>query len=373
MKVIHAVSVMNRAGQETFIMNVYRNIDRTKIQFDFQCSVHQEGDFDDEIEGLGGRIFYLEPNTIRFPVLKYFGNMRSQYRFFKEHTDYQVFHIHTYHAFDAWLAIIGAKSAGVKNVCLHSHNTHGLHPKLHYFFRQLLNHMKLTRFACSYAAGEWMYGEKFMREGRAKVIKNGIQVSDFKFDENQREVAREKLDLQDKFIVGHVGRFNYQKNHMFLLEIFAEIKKQREDAVLLLVGTGELKDEIVQKVEELGIQDVVKFLGVRTDITDLLFAMDLFLFPSLFEGLSVVAIEAQAAGVPVLAADTLTEETKLTNDFYFMPLDESSVEWAEESIRVGALGHSCTAENIRKSGYDITDTTKQLSDIYLAVDEERKR
>lgn len=365
MKVIHAVSVMNRAGQETFIMNVYRNIDREKIQFDFQCSVHQPGDFDEEIKKMGGNVLYLPSNTIKNPIFKYFADIRNQYQFFKKHPGYQVFHIHTYHAFDAWLGIVGAKMAGVKHICLHSHNTQGLHPELHKIFRFFLNHMKITRFACSYAAGEWMYGEKFMQQGKAEVIKNGIQVSDFVFDENRREATKKVMNLDDKFVVGHIGRFNYQKNHKFLLQVFKEIQKQQENAILLLLGTGELEEQVKVQAVNLGIQDAIQFLGVRSDVIDILFAMDVFVFPSLFEGLSVVAIEDQAAGTPMLAADTLTEETKITDSLCFCSLEASPKLWAQKAIELGKLAHQNNQDAIIRSGYDIKATAGRLSEVYL--------
>ena len=364
MKVIHAVSVMNRAGQETFIMNVYRNINREEIQFDFQCSVHQTGDFDKEIEKLGGEILYLEPNKIKLPILKYIGDIVTHYKFFRKNTGYEVFHIHTYHAFDAWLSIVGAKMAGVKNICLHSHNTRGLHPGLHKFFRFLLNHMKITRFACSYAAGEWMYGEKYMRQGKAEVIKNGIQVSDFVFDKKRRESTRRSLAVENKFVVGHIGRFNYQKNHTFLLQIFKKIKNEKENAVLLLVGTGELKEEIEKQAEQLGIKESVMFLGTRSDVIDILFAMDIFVFPSLFEGLSVVAIEAQAAGTPILTTDTLTQETKITKCLQFCDLNAAPDVWASRAIELSKERHMNNAEDIKRAGYDIKVTAERLSEIY---------
>lgn len=361
-KVIHAVSVMDRAGQETFLMNVYRNIDREQVQFAFQCSVEKHGDYDEEIEQLGGKLLYLGENKIKFPVLKYLGAIQQQYRFFKKHKEYDVFHIHTYHAFDAWLCIVGAKLGGMKNIVLHSHNTSGLHAGLHKIFRKLLKYMRIERCACSKEAAKWMYGEKEL--GRVTIVNNGIEPQKFAFDQEKREQKRAELGLKEKFVVGHIGRFNYQKNHKFLLDVFYEVQKRREDAVLLLIGTGELEAEIVKKVSELKIEDKVKFLGVRSDVQELLWAMDIFLFPSLFEGLSVVAIEAQATGVPILAADTLSPETKITTCMEFLALEKPTEEWAEKVLEMGMNERKDTQKDIQKAGYVIEDVAQMLETKY---------
>lgn len=362
-KVMHAVSIMNRAGQETFIMNMYRNIDRSEIQFGFQCSVSGIGDFDEEIKVLGGEIYHLEENRCRIPFLKYINDIWIQYRFFKEHKDYEVYHIHTYHAFNAWLSIVGAKLAGIEKVVLHSHNTFGMHPQLHKIFRYFLKYMKIERLACSEMAAEWMYGKKELK--KIKIINNGIDAEAFVFQHKKREDKRRELGIDKKLVIGHIGRFMPQKNHKFLIEIFEEIVKKDNRGILLLIGVGELQQEIEKLVEEKGLTDKVRFMGVRTDIKELLWAMDLFLFPSLYEGLSVVAIEAQAAGVPVLASDTLTEETKVTECMQFYSLEKSTEEWAEQAIKMTKEEHKNTVESIKNAHYDMKENIGIMEKIYL--------
>ncbi len=409
-KVMHAVSIMNRAGQETFIMNMYRNIDRSEIQFGFQCSVSGIGDFDEEIKVLGGEIYHLEENRCRIPFLKYINDIRIQYRFFKEHKDYEVYHIHTYHAFNAWLSIVGAKLAGIEKVVLHSHNTFGMHPQLHKIFRYFLKYMKIERLACSEMAAEWMYGKKELKKvkiinngiehpqlhkifryflkymkierlacsemaaewmygkkelKKVKIINNGIDAEAFVFQQKKREDKRRELGIDKKLVIGHIGRFMPQKNHKFLIEIFEEIVKKDNRGILLLIGVGELQQEIEKLVEEKGLTDKVRFMGVRTDIKELLWAMDLFLFPSLYEGLSVVAIEAQAAGVPVLASDTLTEETKVTECMQFYSLEKSTEEWAEQAIKMTKEEHKNTVESIKNAHYDMKENIGIMEKIYL--------
>ena len=373
LRVIHSVSVMNRAGQETFIMNIYRNINREKVQFDFQCTKFENGDYDREIEALGGKILYLGENPIKLPFLKYLGDVYLQYHFFKNHKDYNVFHIHTYHAFDAWLSIVGAKLAGMKNIVLHSHNSQGLHPKLHRIFRRLLPYMKIERFACSEMAAKWMFGEKEVRRGKVNVIKNGIVPEEFSFDEKERKLKREELGLEEKKIVGHIGRFSRQKNHEFLIDIFEAVHKKNPDAVLLLIGIGELQERIRDKVKEKNLEEVVKFMGVRTDIKELLWSMDVFLFPSLYEGLSVVAIEGQAAGVPILAADTLSPETKITECINFLSLNEKLDKWSERVLELSEYGHCYTIEDIKRAGYDITVTAHILEEKYIEISKTQRR
>ena len=366
-KVVHSVSIMNRAGQETFLMNVYRNIDRTKIQFDFQCSVNAKGDYDEEIERLGGGLTYLEKNKIRVPYLRYIGDIYVQYKFFKLHKDYDVFHIHTYHAFNAWLAIVGAKVGGIKNIVLHSHNSQGMHPGLHKLFRFILNRMDIHRYACSEMAARWMYGTKALQSGNIKIVKNGIIPEEFAFSEEGRYEKRKELKIQDEIVLGHIGRFGEQKNHAFLIDIFSEFVKIVPKARLLLVGEGELKGDIQKKVDRLGLHDKVSFLGVREDIKEILWTMDAFVFPSLYEGLSVVAIEAQAAGVPILAADTLSDETKITECLHFYSLNASPHDWAERIKELCEEKHLLTTETIKKAGYDIHETAEILANDYQNI------
>ena len=366
-KVVHSVSIMNRAGQETFLMNVYRNIDRTKIQFDFQCSEKGKGDYDDEIRRLGGHLTYLSDNKIKIPYLSYIGHIFAQYKFFKFHGGYDVFHIHTYHAFNAWLLIVGAKAGGIKHIVLHSHNSQGMHPRLHKLFRPLLNRMHIQRYACSELAAQWMYGSKALRSGNVKIVKNGIIPEEFAFSEAKRREKRRELNVENEIVLGHIGRFGIQKNHSFLIDIFSEFVKIVPQTKLLLVGEGELRSNIQEKVNRLGLQDKVSFLGVREDIREILWAMDVFVFPSLYEGLSVVAIEAQAAGVPILAADTLSEETQITDCLHFYSLDASPHDWAERLRELCKERHLFTTEAIKKAGYDIRETAEMLANDYQNI------
>lgn len=366
-RVIHAVSIMNRAGQETFLMNVYRTIDKDKIQFDFQCSIPGIGDYDDEVRELGGHLIYLGENIIKIPYLRYIGDVILQYKFFKNHKEYDIFHIHTYHAFNAFLTILGAKLGGMQHIVLHSHNSHALHPMLHRIFRKVLGRMKITRYACSEKAAKWMYGEKAVAKQNVKVVKNGIFPETFSFSVEGRNLLRKHLGIEDNIVIGHIGRFEHQKNHDFLVRVFSAFLKIEPKAKLLLIGTGSLRQKIENEVQQLGISGKVLFLGVRKDISQLLWGMDAFLFPSFYEGLSVVAIEAQAAGVPILASDKISEETKIAECISFYPLEKSADEWAGKLYDICRIGHKNTLLDIKRAGYDIHDTSSFMASDYIRI------
>ena len=364
LKVLHYVAVMDRGGQETFIMNLFRKIDRSKIQFDFLCGEDRAGAYDEEIKSLGGKIFYLKARTAPNP-LNHLQEVAAIARFLrKSDTKYDVFHIHTHHAFSAFLSVLGAKLAGIKTIVVHSHNTSAqYHLKAHAFFKKLLGIFKIKRFACSEAAGVWLHGNKAF-----KVIHNGLDLNVFKFDEEKRAEIRKELKWEDKLIIGHIGRFNGQKNHKFLIDIFEALHLKVPNTHLVLVGKGELEDEVRQQVLNLRLTDAVTFLGVREDVQRLYQGMDLFLFPSLFEGLSVVLVEAQTCGLPCLISDTITTENVFVDNVLQKSLKDSAEEWAELGAQMLSqyAERSDTTELIQKAGYDMGDLASKLYGIYMS-------
>lgn len=361
--VLHYVAVMDRGGQETFIMNLYRKIDRNQIQFDFLCGEERSGAYDDEIKTLGGKIFHLKPRTAPNP-LNHLQEVRALARFLrKSETKYDVFHIHTHHAFSAFLSVVGAKLAGIKTIVVHSHNTSAqYHLKAHELFKKLLCCFKIKRFACSEAAGFWLHGKKDF-----KVIHNGVDLDVFRFDADKRDDIRQELKWGDKKIIGHIGRFNGQKNHTFLIEIFEALHLKEPNTHLVLVGKGELEDEIRKLVSEKQLNDAVTFLGVRDDVHRLYQGMDLFLFPSLFEGLSVVLVEAQTCGLPCLISDTITPENVFVDNVIQKSLKDSAKEWSlvGAQMLIDYAERSDTTNVIRKYGYDMGDLAAKLYDIYM--------
>lgn len=359
-RVIHSVAVMNRAGQETFLMNLFRKIDRQQIQFDFLCGENRPGDYDGEIAALGGHIIYLPPVTA--------GGLRKHWQFMRhlcqtlKENPCDVFHIHTHHAFDAVKEVLAAKAAGVKTVVVHCHSTGAqFHITAHKLCRVLLSLLPAKCFACSRAAGHWMFcGEKFT------VIPNGIDLDVFHYDASVRADVRRKLGWDGKRIVGHAGRFTQAKNHRFLIEAFEALHEKQPDTKLVLIGEGELENEIRALVAQKGLTEAVSFLGVRDDLSRLYQGMDLFLFPSLFEGLGIVLIEAQACGVPVLTSDAIPVEAFVTDIMQAMSLSESAQTWADKAQQLlcDPAPREDTRDSIVEAGYDIRRLAETLKSVY---------
>lgn len=363
-KILHFVSKMDRAGQETFLMNVFRNINRSKVKFGFLCTLSSSGDYDQEIRKLGGEIHY-DPIKVsgHFKIIENFFILKETLKKLKP--NYQVFEIHTQHAMDAYLSALAAKKAGFNNVIVHSHNSSTLyHPKLHLIFKPFLKGLKIHRFACSDSAGKWMYGNS-----NFQIIKNGINLSDFIYSKSTRQDVRKQLKWENSIVIGHVGRFNAQKNQLFLIDIFAQFLRIHPNAKLVFVGDGDDKVKITRKIEEMGLEDKVVLLGVREDTNRIYQGMDAFVFPSLFEGLPVVLVEAQAASLPCLVSSNVTKEIKITDKIKFMNLKLSDSEWAKSLDNLLEFNGDRVDEtnNMIRSGYDIKVVANRLERIYLSL------
>lgn len=354
-KILHCVSVMNRAGQETFLMNVFRNIDREKFMFDFLCTRREKGDFDDEIKELGGRLFYVERSEKKGSVSSWRENTKFLIKWLKEHSgEYDIMHLHTFHSMDALKHVKAAKRAGVK-IIIHSHSPMGPHPILHKLLLPICNMYPYERLACSEAAGKWMFG----KHSKFTVVNNGIQLKNFAYDEETRNEYRKAFSLENCTVLGHAGRFSEVKNHEFLLDVFSEYNKLNPASKLALAGGGNLEAQIRAKAERLNLSDKVLFLGVRDDIEKLLNAFDYFVFPSLHEGLGIIAIEAQANGLNVFMSDTIPSEAKLNDNVTVLPLGDAK-EWAE-AIFSQPLQR---ADKLNVEKFDIKITVAQLEEIY---------
>lgn len=362
--ILHYVSKMDRAGQETFLMNVFRNIDREKVNFGFLCTLTDAGDYDKEIKELNGEIYYAPIHTKGH--LKIIKNFWSLKKVLKTLTPkYQIFEIHTQHAMDAFISSLAAKSAGFETVIVHSHNSSTLyHRNLHYVFRPLLSCLSITRFACSNSAGKWMYWKR-----KYKIIKNGIDLQKFVFSSEKRKKVRTELNWHGKIIIGHVGRFNSQKNQTFAVKIFNEFHKKHSNSELVFIGTGENIEGVKNEAKRLGLQNNVKFLGVRTDVNRLYQGMDVFLFPSLFEGLPVVLVETQTSSLPSLVSNKITTEVKITDKLYFKDLNSTSIQWAMslEDVLEESKKRSDMTKEITNAGYNIKNVAQELQEIYISL------
>lgn len=360
-KVLHYISIMNRGGQETFIMNVFYSINRKHVLFDFLCTINQPGDYDVEINELNGKIFHLNLGKFKIPIIDRFFSLC---KFLNLHrNEYEVFHVHTQHAMDGFLNALAAKKAQIPKVVIHSHNTSTMyHPIAHRLFRPLLKRMNVNKLACSDLAGQWLFGKGV----QYKVIFNGIDVKKFSFSKKVRDIVRKENGWEGKKVIGHVGRFSYQKNHEFIVKVFNEIAKKDSTAILVLAGIGEMMDNVKEQVKELGLSDKVQFLGNRSDVYKLDQGFDLFLFPSRYEGLPVVLVEAQCTGVKCLISDNITSEIDVTENIYRESLISSPVIWANIAIRI-IEENTCRknmADMVTNAGYNIEDTAKILTEFY---------
>lgn len=366
-RVLHCVGYMKKAGAETFIMNMYRRIDSKVIQFDFLCCEQKAGEYDQEIKDRGGSISYVDFNTnSKCKILKYFTRIVRYKAAFDKYDNDTIVHIHGHHAFDILLIAIAA-NLSKKEVIIHSHNVSAeSHLTLHKLSRILLIHLFRNRLACSQMAGEWMFGKSSFT-----IIQNGIEIDKYVFSKTNRERLRGKYKLDNKFIIGHIGRFEDQKNHEFLVQVFYEYHKVNNESVLLLIGDGGLMTAIKKKTHEYGMDDSVIFLGVRDDVSEFYSAMDTFIFPSKYEGLGIVAIEAESADLPCIFSSVLPSDIDITSKVFRCNLDSPISKWIEtlESCRIRAINEKRMDNSnlIRKAGFDIQDCSRRLAQVYLNI------
>lgn len=360
-RVLNMFTIMDRGGAETMVMNYYRHIDRTKVQFDFLVHREQRGAYDDEIERMGGRIYRMCP-VYPQNFSRYKRDLRT---FFRAHPEYKIIHSHMSEL--GYFAFREAERQGVPVRICHAHNApHGFDAKMiirTYFKKRMMPYLTHL-FMCGEESGKWLYGEK--NKSRFIMLNNAIDAAVYSFDASKREEMRRQLGLTGELVIGHVGRFNPQKNHPFLLDIFTSLLKKEPDAVLLLVGGGEGMPKIQAKAQELGIAERVRFLGVRSDVADLMQTMDVFVFPSLYEGLPVTMVEAQASGLPCIISDKVPPECILTEGLVnIMPLSASPEAWAEKILTMRAVPRTDLREEIAAHGFDITTEAVKLQEFYL--------
>lgn len=358
-RILHVVTYMGRGGLETVLMNYYRNIDRSKVQFDFLTHRDFRADYDDEIETLGGKIYRLPRLVPWSPSYK-----KALNSFFGEHPEYKIVHVHQ----DCLSSVIlrAAKSHDVPVRIAHSHNNNqdkNLKYLIKLFYRRSIPKYATELFACSKEAGEWMF-----RGAPYTVLNNAINADIYKYIPDISRQKRRLLSIPDDvFVVGHIGRFAPQKNHDFLIDIFFEIQKQRADSRLLLVGDGELRSNAEAKVNKLGISEKVIFTGIRNDIPELLQAMDVFVMPSKYEGLGLAAIEAQAGGLHCFVSDDVSKECNVTNLVSYSSLENDAKHWAEMILSCADKERRDTYDLIKNSGYDIVSNAMWLQNHYIEL------
>ncbi len=365
-KILHVVGAMNRAGTETMLMNIYRNIDRTKIQFDFISYTDHEAHYDKEIVSLGGKVIRLSKTS----------SIKELYDSIKDNGPYQAVHAHT--LFHCGIANAAAALAGVKIRIAHAHTTSddttSIARKIYIKFMRILIRSFSTHFlACSKGAGKYLFGGKLINNRRYSYFPNLIDYAPF-LKEPRSKVASFKLQegLGNNIVVGHVGRFIEAKNHLFLLKTLKELLIRNNNVRLLLVGDGDLKLEIQKRAEEKGLSDKICFTGIREDIPVMMHSMDAFVLPSHYEGLGLVLLEAQAAGLPCIVSEAIQPEANLNlGQMTSLSLNQSPAEWAEEILKaVGKqrLDSKQVEEGFKKNNYTMQAGITRLSTIYK-VDE----
>lgn len=361
-RVLHVIGIMNRGGAETMIMNLYRNIDRTKVQFDFVQNEGGPAAYDEEILSLGGCIYHCP----RYRGKNHFAYTRWWNAFFREHSrEYSVVHGHIGSTAAIYLAI--AKKYGVHTIA-HSHSA-GEGSLAYRLFSYPTRYIADQFFACSRDAGISRYGKIVgSNNDRCCVLHNAVDTQKFVYTPERRNNARQVLRFSENTLVlGHVGRFIDIKNHVFLLEVFARIHKTNANTVLLLVGDGELRPKIEAAIAEKHLEDAVIMTGVQNNTWDYYQAMDVFLMPSLFEGLPVSLVEAQTAGLPCCVSTGVPQEAAITDLVQFRSLEDSPESWAEWVLERASLPRRSMAEEVRHAGYDIAETSRWLAEFYTKV------
>ncbi len=358
-RVLHVVSILDAGGMENLIMNIYRMADRSRVQFDFLVHHAAIGLYEEEIRKMGGKVYHFTVMDDK-NIFKYISELEH---FFRVHREYRIIHGHFSSLAVFYLG--AAKRHGCPWRIMHSHRAGFLHtPKgiMKHCLSRLAKENANIRLACSEEAGKYMYGADPF-----EVIPNGIDPNRFAFRPENRERVRKQLGIRDEYLIGHIGRFNLQKNHRYLLQIFKEVHRQLPDARLMLLGGGELFEKIKKNAEELGISEYVIFAGVHKDIENYYQAMDVFVLPSLFEGLPVTGIEAQYSGLPCLFSDTITREVQITQGVKFLKIGEENLSlWVNALAEQGAKPEERRVR-LNSTQFDIRSVAKSMENRYLKL------
>ena len=375
--VLQVIGEMVMGGAESRIMDLLRHLDPEKIHYDFLVFNPEEQHYDKEIEERGSHVYRLQP---RFKIYNYIGFCKALNAFFAAHPEIDIVQGHMTSTAAIYLPI--AKKHGVKCTIAHARSAGvdpGLKGQLTKWLRRDLYKKTDVCFACSPEAAVSVFGRQKYEKGEVRILPNAIDLAEYRPSEKTETLVaavKEKYHLQDAFVVGHVGRFHYAKNHEFLLEVFRELLIQRKDARLLLVGDGDTLPAVKEKASQLGISDQVVFAGMQKDTAAYYHAMDLMVFPSHYEGLPGTVVEAQAAGVPVLMSDSVTKQVAVTSLVECMSLHNEPAEWAAEALELYArLQEKLGIETFRKEcydtlcekGFDVTAQARQLEQIYAQM------
>lgn len=369
-RILQFTIAASKGGRTQYVLNNWKYIDKHRFQFDF-VTFSKTLDYEQELVEEGCNVYHIScyPEENKEKFVEEFDQILEQ--------GYDVIHIHTSY----WKNTIveeRAKYKGIKKIIIHSHNTgcgtsitkeqEERECKRHCEIRNDLHPEMATDFwACSIEAAEWLYGNQISGD-KIKIMKNAIDLKRFTYSCSKREAVRKKLGIENEIVIGHVGRFAYQKNHRFLIDVFEKIYKKNHKTRLYLVGRGELEEGIKQQVKQLGLSEVVLFMGWRADVNELLQAIDIFVLPSRFEGLPIVAVEAQASGCPCILSDTITKEVLITKNVKHIPLDK--VIWQKEiESYIEGFERKKTDQEIIQAGFDINMQIHEIEKEYSSVED----
>lgn len=359
-RVLQIIGIVAGGGVEAVVMNYYEHIDRTKVQFDFIVHNDNKIDITPKVEAMGGRVYKVTPyykNPVAFMYVIYKVIINHHYRIIYSNMNT----LSAFPLFAAWLA-------GVPVRILHNHSTSSPGETKRIIMKYIL--CPFARFFanhyldCSQLAAVWMYGKDLADSGKVTVINNAIDLSKYAFHTEKRKTLRKALGLGDEFVVGHVGRFMFQKNHAFLLDAFAAALKKKPHMVLLLIGDGPLRPKMEEKAQQLGVGAQVIFLGLRSDVQDLYNVMDLFVLQSHYERLPFVGVEAPANGLSCLFSTAVTRETKLTKNAVFFELSQGAERWAEKIASCTGERNLGVEQEMREAGFDIDASALKLEHMY---------
>jgi len=360
-KIVHIVGGLQSGGVEALLYNYFKYMNLPRFEVHIISHNPAVAECEQQFKELGFTI-HIVPQKKKHP----FKSTYMIYKIFKENK-FDIAHAHM--TLICFASLFIAKFAGIKIRIAHSHSFHSTGN----LFGELLNKIfkALTRlsatdyFACGEYAGIYLFGDMAVKNGKVKILKNAIEINKFKYNENIRNIVRKNLNIEDKFCVGHIGRFTKEKNHSFLLDIFNDIQAKENNAILMLIGCGELENEIKQKVRKSGLQEKVIFLGVRHDVSEIYQAMDVFIFPSLFEGFGMVVIESQTASLLTFISEAVPREAILTEYCHIIPLNNSK-DWANIVLNNRIHKRIDTSKEIKAAGYDITQSAHKLEEFYIS-------
>lgn len=362
-RILHVVTIMDKGGLESRLMDIYRFIDREKVQFDFYTNRKEEGYFEKEIKYMGGLIFHSEP----YQPLKMKSKEKEFQSFLREHTEYNIIHIHLNEL--SYVFCKAAKKVGVPVRIVHSRGAnrdHSLKGAYKNILKRGIPNTATHLFAVSMMAGIHLFGSGAMTK-RGEVWPNAIDCKMFSYNLIKREKLRTEFNVNNDFVVMHVGNFTPAKNHPFIIEVFSEINRLIPESKLILVGGGNHVEKVQKLVEEKGLSAAVYFLGIRNNINELLQMADVFLFPSLHEGFPGAVLEAQAAGLPCVISSSITTEVVLVDTCIQLELSLPINFWAMQVIQFRGTQRSDTYQTLLDKGYDVQSVAQKYEQFYLSV------